>query len=512
MPPLDQLPAAYLALSERYDETLHEVAQLKLQLAWLQKKLFGGVQSERLDKQQLLLAMSEQEAAAEPEVETEQVNYERRKPTGEKRPVAAAVFAQLPVRETVTIEPEEVQAAPEAYERIGEERTFEVDVTPPQVFKREIIRPKYRVKADRALPPVVAPAPQKPVMGGYASAGLLAWVAISKYLDHLPLYRQEKMLARWGAPISRQTMNDWIRITAEWLEPVYRTMRERVLAEAYVQVDETPVRCHDPDEKRGRTSQGYLWVMSHPGGDVVFDWRLSRRHGELTSLIEGFKGVLQADGYEAYAAHARAHPEVTLVGCWAHARRKFIEAQGEHPRLAKGVLRLIGRLYRWEHLWDEADEASGCGFKAEERERLRRAHYPPVLRALRTVALRWRSRLLPRSGLGKACGYLLGQWDVLAAHGERGETKLDNNLVENAIRPSAVGKKNWLFVGQPDAGERAGILYSIIVSCQRHGKDPLAYLRDVLDRLPRMTNQQDLTPLTPRHWQPPLVVHVDADV
>jgi transposase len=238
MPPLDQLPAAYLDLSERHDETLSENAQLKLQVAWLQKKLFGGAQSERLDRQQLLLAMEKLEAAAEPEAVTEQVNYERRKPTGEKRPVAGAVFEKLPVRETVTIEPVEVQAAPDAYERIGEERTFEVDITPPQVFKREIIRPKYRVKADRALPPVVAPAPQKPVMGGYASAGLLAWVAISKYLDHLPLYRQEKMLARWGAPISRQTMNDWIRITAEWLEPVYRTMRERVLAEAYVQVDD----------------------------------------------------------------------------------------------------------------------------------------------------------------------------------------------------------------------------------------------------------------------------------
>ena len=232
-------------------------------------------------------------------VQVQTVSYERLAAPKEKRPVPAEAFKNVPLKETVVIEPAEVEAAPADYERIGEERTFELDLVPPQIFKREIIRPKYRHKTNRALPPVLAPAPERAVMGGYASAGLLAWVALSKYVDHVPLCRLEKQSARWGATISRQTMADWIRITAEWLEPIYRAMHRRLLAGTYLQVDETPVRCNDPDEKRGGTTEGWLWVISRPGDDVVFDWRLSRRHGELTSLIEGFGGILQSDMYGA---------------------------------------------------------------------------------------------------------------------------------------------------------------------------------------------------------------------
>jgi hypothetical protein len=183
----------------------------------------------------------------------------------------------------------------------------------------------------------------------------LAWVCVSKYLDHLPLYRQEQMLARWGAAIPRSSLCEWIRIAAEWLQPIYRQMHEHLLGGDYLQADETPIKCHDPDASRGAVSQGYLWLISCPGGDVVFDWKLSRRHGELTGLVAGFKGVLQADGYEAYDAHAAAHPEVIRVGCWAHARRKFAEAQAEDPKAVRVALKLIRRLYRLERAWDEAD-------------------------------------------------------------------------------------------------------------------------------------------------------------
>lgn len=166
---------------------------------------------------------------------------------------------------------------------------------------------------------MVAPAPARAVSGGYASAGLLAWIALSKYVDHLPLFRLEQMSARWGAPLPRQSMVEWIRLTAEWCEPLYNRMHADLLASGYVQADETPVKCNDPDEKHGGTSQGYLWVLSRPGGDVVFDWRLSRRHGELTSLLtDKYQGVLQSDGYEAYAAYVRTHAGVAWVACWAH--------------------------------------------------------------------------------------------------------------------------------------------------------------------------------------------------
>jgi transposase len=472
-----------------------KVVELSAQIAWLQNKLFGPGKSEKLDRAQLLLKLGELEKLAAAAQTVETVTYERTKGPREPRALPAETFAHLPVKETLVIEPTAVQADPTLYERIGEERTFEVDVTPPKLFKREIIRPKYRHRLDRSRAPLVAPAPARAVAGGYASAGLLAWIMLSKYVDHQPLYRLEQMSQRWGAKITRQTMSDWVGLTAQWLEPIYRKIYQGLLASGYVQADETPVRCNDPDEKRGGTSQGWLWVVSRPGGDVVFDWRLSRRHGELTSLLGEYRGILQSDGYEAYPAFARERDGVEWVGCWAHARRKFFEAAGERPRTAERILQLIARLYRLERQWDEANVG-------DERAALRQQHFARTLYWLRKIALALRGKALPKSGLGQACTYLLNQWAPLTAHLRHSHTRLDNNLIENAIRPSALGKKNWLFIGHPDAGQRSAIIYSLVVSCQRHGKDPLAYLKDVLTRLPAMTNQDDLSVLTPALWQP----------
>lgn len=471
-----------------------ELAAVKAENAWLKRQLFGPGKSEKLDRLQASLPLGEVPVVSVP-AKVETISYER-VVAKEKRPLPSEAFKDVPVKETIVIEPEEVKADRAAYEQIGEERTFEIDVTAPQIYKREIVRPKYRHKTNRAQPPVVAPAPARAVQGGYASAGLLAWIALSKYVDHQPLYRLEKQSARWGAVIPRQTMADWIEITAEWLKPIYRCMHRRLLEGAYLQVDETPIRCNDPDEKRGGTTEGWMWVVSRPGADVVFDWRLSRRHGELTGLIEGYQGILQSDGYGAYEAFAKAHPGVTWVACWAHARRKFFEAQGEWPKAVRVVLLIIGWLYECEACWDENK------LNAAQRQRHRRKHYPRRLYWLKKLATGIRERMPPKSGLAKACDYLLRYWDALAAHVDHGETRLDNNLVENAIRPSAIGKKNWLFIGHPDAGQRSAIIYSIVVSCQRHRKDPLTYMRDVLTRLPRMTNQDDLDALTPSHWTP----------
>lgn len=472
-----------------------ENAALRAQIAWLKQKLFGGGKSETLDQAQLRLKLAElEQLAAKAEQSVETITYERSKEPKKPRALPGETFAHLPVVETIEIVPEPVKKDPDLYERIGEERTFEVDVVPPRLVKREIVRPKYRHRLDRNRAPVLAAAPARVVPGGYASAGLLAWIAISKYVDHLPLHRLEQMSQRWGAPISRRTMADWVEVTAAWLEPIYRHLHRSLLAGDYLQADETPIRCNDPDEKRGGTTQGYLWVISRPGADVVFDWRLSRRHGELTSLLQGFKGILQSDGYEAYPSYVRAHEGLVWVGCWAHARRYFVEAIGEKPKAVQLVLRLIGRLYQLERRWDETNVG-------EQRAALRQKHFARPLRWLRRVVIGLHAQTLPRSLLGKACSYLLDHWEVLVAHQQYAMTRLDNNLVENAIRPSAIGKKNWLFIGHPDAGQRSAIIYSLVVSCQRHGKDPLAYLRDVLQRLPAMTNQDDLTPLTPAAWQ-----------
>lgn len=492
MPPAEILFAKVCSLEE-------EIKNLRAQLAWFQRQVFGGSRSEKLfldSPAQTSLGLQET-AKVEPVKQT--VTYERRTPSPEKRPMPAEVFAGLPITETIEIVPDEVKAEPEAFEQISEERTFEVDITAPKLVKRVIVRPKFKRKADRSLAPVIAPAPPRAVAGGYASAGLLAYVVVSKYQHHLPLYRLEQMSAQWGAKLSRQSMVDWVRIAADWAEPLYKLMHTELLASRYVQCDETPVKFMDPDEKNRGTTQGYLWVVSAPGGDVVFDWRLSRRHGELTTLLtDDYIGIVQSDGYEGYAAYARTHPAVTWVGCWAHARRKFFEAQADHPRSAKAALRLIGRMYRREREWDEQ--------KLEPHQRatarIATEGLARTMDSLKRLALWARQRVLPKSVLGKACDYLLNQWAPLSAHLQHGESRLDNNLIENAIRPSCIGKKNWLFIGHPEAGQRSAIIYSLIVSCQRHGKDPLAYIKDILTRLPRMTNQDDLRQLLPKNWQP----------
>jgi transposase len=474
-----------------------ENAALRAQLAWFKRRTFGGGKSEKLAAGQLPLTLDQVEDAQAAVTEhTQKITYERAAKK-QPRPTPAETFAHVPVTETIELVPEAVRRDPDLYERIGEERTFEIDLVPPKLVKREIVRPKYRHRLDRNRAPLLAAAPARLIPGGYASAGLVASVLIGKYVDHLPLYRQEQMSARWGAQISRQSMCDWVEVAALWLEPLYRHMHRQLLAGDYLQADETPVRCNDPDHKKGGTTQGYLWVISRPRADVIFEWRLSRRNAEVTSLLKDFKGVLQTDAYAGYVGHVR-NTGLAHVGCWAHARRYFHEARDERPKAVNTVLRVISKLYRLETQWDEANVG-------DQRAALRQQHFARPLHWLRRIVAGLSKQALPQSALGKACTYLLNNWDLLAAHQRHSVTRLDNNLVENAIRPSAIGKKNWLFIGHPEAGQRSAIIYSLVVSCQRHGKDPLAYLRDVLQLLPAMTNQDDLTPLTPAAWQPSIL-------
>jgi transposase-like protein len=208
------------------------------------------------------------------------------------------------------------------------------------------------------------------------------------------------------------------------------------------------------------------------------------------TVLRGSSGVLQSDQYGAYASHKRKTEGIVRVGCWAHARRRFHEALKERPKAANLVLRLIARLYGLERDWEEAKVG-------EARADLRREKFARPLRWVRQVV----TGLARQALLGKACSYLLNHWEVWVAHQNHSFTRIDNNLVENAIRPSAIGKKNWLFIGHPTAGQRSALIYSLVVSCQRHGKDPLAYLSDFLASLPALTNRDDLTPLTPAAWQ-----------
>ena len=212
--------------------------------------------------------------------------------------------------------------------------------------------------------------------------------------------------------------------------------------------------------------------------------------------MAGFKGVLQVDGFPGYANFVKDNPDVVRVGCLAHARRYFHDALEDAPVAASFMLRLFGHLYHMENEWEQRQIAR------PQRARLRQRDFELTLRLLKKAAMLLAKRARPSSPLGEACKYLLNQWDSLVAVCTYGDARLDTNSIENSIRPSAIGKKNFLFVGHPDAGDRTAILYSIIVSFQRRKIDPLAYLRDVLTRLPSLTNQDDLDVLMPARWQP----------
>ena len=502
MTSMESILAENQALKARVGELDLLVAQLKVQIAWLKRKTYSVGKSEAADHTQLMLELGKLEAQlAALEAPKKKLDECRPVVVRAKRPLPSEVFAKLPVADVQEIIPEEVKAEPEAYRQIGVEVTTILDIVPPKLIKKEIHRLKFQRLDDKELAPVVAAVPVRMVPGGYASAGLIAYIVIQKYLRHLPLYRIEQMSVEWGAQLPRQSMVDWVRMAAEWTEVIYNRMLKELKEGNYIQLDETPIQYCDPDAGAGKTGLGYLWAVSHPQGDVVFDWRLSRRHGELTKLIgSDYKGLMQSDGYGAYEAYDRTHPEVTWLGCWAHARRGFIKAQDENPRLVQAILKLIGRMYRREADWTQKSVS------VVERAALRAGPdgHVRTMAALRKLATRLlaNQKVLAKSDLGKAFTYLLNQWEPLSAHLRFGETRLDNNQMENAIRGTAIGKKNWLFVGHPEAGKRSAVLYSLIVSCLRHGKDPHLYLRDVLTRLPLMTNQDDLAPLLPKNWQP----------
>ncbi len=481
-----QLEAALAAIA-----TLQQENQLlRGKVTQLTHRLFGS-SSEALPENQLELALALKEVEVlQPAVAA--------MPSPERAPARPArktrVPEDLPVVEEV-LEPAVVSAAPQAWRRIGEEVTEELDYEPGRFLRRRLVRPRYVHRLDKDAAPVIAPLPPRLQDRSLPAPGLLAHILVSKYADHLPLYRQQHIFAtRYGVELPRQTLARWVELAADWLKPIYDQIRTGVLAGGYVQVDETPIDYLDPG--RGRTGQGYLWTCARSRGDVFFHGETSRAAECLRRVVPvDFTGTLQCDGYTAYAAFARGHPQpLVLAACWAHARRKFHEARAEAPGLAGWFLRQIQLLYRIEARL----RITQAGPRL--REAIRASQSRMIVTRLGRALARLRSRPLPKSLLGQAIAYTLGQWEGLQVYLGDGRVEVDNNPVENAIRPTAIGKKNWLFVGDADAGQRGAIIYTVIESCRRRGIDPFGYLRDVLTRLPSMTNHQ-IPLITPAAWE-----------
>lgn len=475
-----------LAAAVRENQLLRQKVDLLI------RRVFGS-SSEKLEVGQLQL-LQLAEAASTPEPVPAPPSEPMRTPRV-RQPKAPRLPDNLPVVEEV-LDPEPVKAQPESWRLIGQEVSEQLDYEPGRFLKRRTVRRKYVHRTEPDAVPVIAPLPECLQERGLAAAGLLAHILVSKYCDHLPLYRQEQIYAqRHGLNLPRQTLARWVELAADWLSPIYEQIRTGVLAGGYVQMDETPVEYLEPGH--GKTKQGYLWTGSRPGGDVFYSWHTSRAAACLDAIIPvDFKGTLQCDGYAAYPAFAGGRQgAIVLAGCWAHVRRGFYDAREQSPKISGWFLRQFQNLYRIESVLRERKAGPAL------RQAVRAHQSRPIVQRIHRALVRFKTlgRFLPKSLMGAAIDYALGQWSNLQVYLNDGRVEVDNNLVENAIRPTAVGKKNWLFIGEAGAGQRGAIIYTVVESCRRRGQDPYTYLRDVLTRLPHMTNHQVPT-VTPQAW------------
>lgn len=481
---------------EENDALRLENQLLRQKLDALARRIFGK-SSEKLNAAQLELLLDGMEeiaavnaTTAPPPPQSPQVRARQ------ERELAPRLPEHLPIKEII-IEPQEVRACPEAWRCIGEEVTEQLDYIPGSFRRLRLIRRKYVHREQRHLPPIIAPLSPTLQERCLASPSLLAHAFVSRYRDHLPWYRLQGIYAGLGVEIPRQNLCNWAGMAAQASGLVLKEIGRSVFEDGCVQIDETPVEYLVPGN--GQTKIGYLWAVNNPQrSQVLFVWHTSRAAACLESIVpRDFEGVIQCDGYSAYdsfAASAERAGKIALAGCWAHVRRGFFEAR-EHTPDAAWVLTQIQGLY---HIEEQLREARAG---PEERKSTRQKQSRPLIEAIHQQLLRLdRSHAhRPQSLMGQAMRYALGQWESLLLFLEDGRIEIDNNLCENEIRPSAIGKKNWLFIGDAKAGDRAAVFYTLIGNCRRLQIDPQAYLQDLFTRLPTMTNHQ-VAEITPAAW------------
>ena len=487
-----------------------EIVLLKQTVDALCRRIFG-VKSEALDPAQLELlldpdALKKAAAAvpADPGPAAEILTHQR---PAKKQARALRIPAHLPVTEEKTIEPAEVLADPTAFRRIGEEVCERLHFKRGEFSRTRTIRPKYVRIGDALSKPLIAPLPPSLQDRCIATPALIAEVLDNRFTRHLPYYRQAEMFAHLGVKLHRKTLCDWVLLASDWLSILYREIQYEHWRARYRQIDETPISYLAPGSGQAKT--GYLWVSNIPGGSVLYHWRKGRDQGGITELLgdaahAGHAAgsaagsdarIIQCDGFSAYPSWAKDKPHVTLMGCHAHVRRKFFEAKDQSPRLVAWILRQLAHLYQIEKQLRETQAGPAL------RETARAAHSRPIHRRLKKLFHKLASRrtILPKSNLGKAVSYALNQWPNLETYLSDGRVEIDNNLVENAIRPTKLGVKNWLFIGRETAGEKSAILYTLVENCRRLGLNPRDYFEDVLTRLPGM-KASEAASLTPANW------------
>lgn len=461
-----------------------QIALLTFQLEQLKRMIFGA-RSERFVPADLAQGtLFEAEATAPPP--TQAISYTRTKPQEKKQPVREAIAAHLPRVERV-VKPENI---PEGAKRIGEEITETLAYTPGSIHVDRIVRPKYVVE-DAVR---IAPLPPMPFPKSNLGASLAAHICVSKFADHLPLYRQRTQLKRAGLDVGDSTIGGWFQATATLLEPLGDVLRREVLAGPYVQVDESPIAVQD-NHKEGALRKGYHWVYHAPLiKSVLFDYQPGRSAEFPTAVLKDFHGALQTDGYAGYEKLA-AKEGITALACMAHARRYFDKALTNDKARATYALDRIQQLYAIERGCDEREDPP------DKRQEHRRCEAVPILDELEQWLKTEINVVAPKSPIGTAIAYTLGLWPRLRAYTFDGRYLIDNNRIENTIRPLAIGRKNYLFAGSDQGARHAAVMYSLLGTCMLHNVEPFAYLSDVIARIPEHKANR-LSELLPQNWQP----------
>ena len=351
---------------------------------------------------------------------------------------------------------------------------------------KRIIRPKYAAKDGQGI--LIGKVPRRPLPKAIAESSLLTHIFVSKFVNHLPFYRQRQIFKRdYKWLISSSTINDWFIQTCTLLEPLYNRLQELILNSGYIQADESPIKVLDKD-KKGKTHQGYQWVYHAPEQKLIlFNYRKGRGMQGPKEILSGYQGILQCDGYTVYDKIGKAEA-IILAGCLVHVRRYFVNALDSDKTKAEYALDSFAKMYAAEKIAKQSNN----------RKAYRDKHIKPLLLELKKWIDKQSIHVLPKSPLGKAMSYTVKQWDKLINIFEHGIIELDNNLIENKIRPLALGRKNYLFAGSHAAGQRIAMMYSFFASCAANDINPSIWMKNVLDNIAE-TSIQKLDQLLPNN-------------
>lgn len=468
-------------------DLIHERDYLKEQLAMYKRMQFGQ-KRERFegDPNQTSLPFEAEPVEVEQQQEEtkEKSEYVRKRANHKGR---AKLPAHLPVEE-IEIHPEGDLSEMVC---IGKEITEELECEPAKFYIKRYIRFKYAAKNGDGVS--IAQLPERVIDKGIPGAGLLAMILTGKYMDHLPLYRQKQIFARENIQIPSSTIEGWTRQALKKLEPLYDQLIFDTKSKGYLQVDETPIKVLDSN-KKGAAHQGYYWVYHAPlDGTVLFDYSPTRGGIAAVPMLGNFKGYLQTDGYAVYEKYGKKK-EVTHLACWAHARREFEKAlENDKPRAEKALL-MIQQLYAVER------QAKQGSFSPQQIKELRLAESLRVINEFGKWIFEEIKNTLPKSQIGKAMVYAYARWDALSAYLYDGNLKIDNNLVENAIRPVALGRKNYLFAGSHEAAQRAAMIYSFFAICKKHDVNPFQWLKHTLQNIMSI-NHKTIKDLYPQNYK-----------